>query len=135
MVCSTHAVAQIWNAPNCGMVVLDKDPTSKRQYRINTELSDPIKSSIDIKVTLKEKEGRKSQMIFASERDGDDGALLKWLEVPQPRLHQFGFVKKMISEQYGAKHGFDEQDILTVQGHGAFAGKLSCFEDANVTHV
>ena len=110
------------------MVVLDKDPTSNRHYRINKELSDPIKSSIDIKITLKEKEGRKSQMIFASGREGDDGALLKWLEVPQPRLHQFEFVKKMIAEQYGAKHGFDEQDILMVQGHGAFAGKLSCFE-------
>lgn len=121
---SPNTFHSIWNANNCDMVVLDKDLSCNRHYRINKELSDPIRSSIDIMVTLKEKEGKQSRkMVFAHnapKEERDDRGLDGWLEVPQPRSHQHSYIKKMVYEQFGEKHGFGEEDISRVEGHGPF---------------
>lgn len=114
----------IWNPHNCDFIVLDKDPEFHRHYRINKELSDPVKSSIDVTVTLKPKQGRKKlQLVFASnapESERDDLGLRGFLDIPQPRLHQLEVITRMVVEQYGEKHGFEQQDVLSVVGHGPF---------------
>jgi len=113
----------LWNANNCDFVVLDRDTSHHRNYVINATLSDPIRSSIDVAITLKPSEGRKSSLVFSSNvppSECDDPALEGYLEIPKPRMHQLSEVKKMIAGQFGEKHGFQEEDILTVCGHGPF---------------
>lgn len=101
------------------MWVLNKDASYSRKYRIDHQMhfaegaEYPIKSSIDLTVTLKD--GRTIEF-----NDSNRNPLHNNLQIPQPRTHQLDFIKGRLQDDYGAEHGFCADDILTVVGSGHF---------------